>query len=85
MAANTNCKFKRSFDWMGQPNITKVYKQIAKKNGISVAEVKREIQEAIKNAYDNPNFYARCIPCTNGTPTPEEFIAFMADKISVRK
>lgn len=68
---------------MAQPNMKKIYKKIAKENGVSVAEVKREMQEAIRATYVQPNFYAKCIPCENEVPTPDEFIAYAANRVSV--
>ena len=53
----------------------KIYKQIAHKHGVSVEEVRRDMQSAIDEAYKNPNFYARCVYREGDTPAPEEFIA----------
>lgn len=63
-------------------NMKKIYRQIAKKNGVSVAEVKREIEAAIDAAYENPNFHAQCVYRAGDKPTPEEFIAHMARRAS---
>ena len=35
-------------------NMRKIYRQIAKEHGVTVAEVKRDMQEAISAAYQNP-------------------------------
>jgi hypothetical protein len=59
-------------------NMKKAYKAIAKKYGISVAEVEREIQAAIDETYRNPNFNARCIYKNGDKPTPEEFITHIS-------
>jgi len=64
-------------------NMKKVYRKIAKQNGITVEEVKREMREAISAAYVNPNFYARCIPCKGSIPTPDEFISYAVNRVSV--
>lgn len=62
-------------------NMKKIYKKIAKKHGVSVAEVKRDMQEAINAAYTNPNSYANCVKRKNEIPTPEEFITHLANRI----
>ena len=35
-------------------NMRKIYRKIAKKNGVSVQEVRREMQAAITEAYTDP-------------------------------
>lgn len=57
-------------------NMKKVYRRIAKEHGVTVAEVKRNIQEAINTAYVKPNLYAQCIPHKGEVPTIEEFIIY---------
>jgi len=66
-------------------NMKKVYKRIAKQNGTTVEKLKREMQEAINAAYVEPNFYAKCIPCKNEIPTPDELILYAVNRISVLK
>ena len=61
-------------------NMKKLYKKIARKNGVSVDQVKRDIQEAIDATYLSPNLYARCIPCKGEKPTPEEFISYVVKR-----
>ena len=51
-----------------------LYRRIAKKNGVSVEEVKREMQAAIDVAYESPNYYARRVERKNEKPTTDEFI-----------
>lgn len=63
-------------------NMKKIYKQIAKKYGVSVAEVKRDMQEAINEAYTEPNFYADCVERKNEIPTPVELITHLANQVS---
>lgn len=63
-------------------NMKKIYKQIAKKHGVSVAEVKRDMQEAINAAYAEPNFYANYVERKNEIPTPEELIIHLASRAS---
>ena len=62
-------------------NMKKIYKQVAKKNGVSVAEVKREMQKAIDSAYVDPNFYARCVQRKGEIPTIEEFLTHMINTL----
>ncbi len=68
-------------------DISKILHQIAKKNGISVAEVKEEMQKAITAAYYNPSRNReiierqKCVPHKDDIPTPEEFICYIVDEI----
>lgn len=55
-----------------------IYKKIAKENGISIREVKEEMELAIKAAYENPNEVALKVPRKGAVPTPEEFIDYCA-------
>lgn len=57
---------------------SKVYKKIAKKYGVSVKEVKREMQIAIDEAYKNPNFYALSI---GEKPTVDEVVNCLSLKV----
>ena len=68
---------------MEQPNMKKLYKKIAKESEVSVADLKKEMQEAINAAYVQPNFYARCIQCENEVPTLDEFIEYVVNRVSV--
>ena len=43
-------------------NKKKIYKQIAKKHGISVKEVKREMEAAVKAAWANPGAETAAAP-----------------------
>jgi len=60
----------------------KIYEKIAKENGVSVEEIKQDIQEAINSAYEKPNLYARCIPSKGNTPTTDEFIEYVANRMT---
>jgi len=64
-------------------NMRKIYRTIAKQHGVSVAEVKRDMQVAIDEAYKNPNFHAQCVYRAGNKPTPEEFITHMARRVQV--
>ena len=59
------------------------YRKIARKHGVSVKEVKRDMNEAIDAAYVNPNFHARCVYSEGATPTVDEFIAHVARRVKV--
>lgn len=69
----------------------KTYRKIAKKYGVSVAEVKRDMQEAINAAYTNPNadfatFKAqRAVPRKGDVPTPDELIDYAAAEVRRRE
>ena len=60
----------------------RIYKDIAKKYGVSVAEVKHDMQAAIDEAYKSPNWYARCVHSKGGKPTSEEFITQLAQRVA---
>lgn len=69
-------------------NMRKILKQVAKQNGVSVAEVRKEIQLAINEAWNNvpadggvTAAYQRQIPCMGEIPTPEELIRYTAAKV----
>ena len=52
----------------------KILRQIAKKYGVSVEEVKRDMQEAINEAYKDPNSAALSVERKGKVPTPDELI-----------
>lgn len=69
-------------------DMRKVYRKIARENGVRVKEVKRDMQEAINAAYMNPpkdggviEAYQRKIPRRGEIPTPDEFIWYAAGKL----
>ena len=59
----------------------KIYRQVAKKNKVSVQEVKREMQKAIDAAYENPTSEAREVKYKGDKPTAEEIISHVVQKI----
>ena len=72
--------------------IRKIYRQIARKNGVTIKEVRSEMQKAILWAYQNPpkdggitEAYQKCVPCRDKVPTPEEVICFVAGKNQQRE
>ena len=58
-----------------------IYKEIARKHGVSVKEVKRDLQELVDETYKNPNFHARCVYCEGEKPTVDEFIDHLARRV----
>lgn len=67
-----------------------VYRKIAKKYGVSVKEVKRDMQEALTIAYrDAPKEETAGkqdqVPRKGDVPTPEEFIRYAVKKIEEEK
>ncbi len=70
----------------------KIFRKIARENGISVKEVKEEMQEAIAYAYKNPpddsGVTVACqkkVPCKGEIPTPEEFIRYAVEEIPKKR
>lgn len=67
-------------------SIKKILKRIAKREGISVEEVYREIQVAIEMAYANPDPAVQAvwknIPMPYGKPGPEDVIAYCVEKVT---
>lgn len=63
-----------------------VYRKVARKYGITVEEVKREMQSAIDETYNNPNHndvtkaYQDRVSRKGEKPTVDEFIRYVADK-----
>lgn len=73
-------------------NVRRMYRQIARRNGVTVKEVRDGMQEAINAAYQNPQrdsclkaAYQERIPCRGVIPTPEEVIRFAAGEIQRKR
>lgn len=68
-------------------NIGDIYREIAKTYGVSVEEVKRDMQEAINFAYDKDNKsdveknLQDSIPSKGNIPTAAEFIQHVSKQI----
>nr|WP_322101302.1 sporulation initiation factor Spo0A C-terminal domain-containing protein [Sporofaciens musculi] len=69
-------------------SMRKIYRKIARENGVSVKEVKEDMQAAITAAYQNPPkdggvtaAYQRQVPRKGEIPTPDELIRYMAGKV----
>ncbi len=66
----------------------KILKKVARANGVTIKEVKTEIQAAINGAWKNPPddaaaAFQRKVPCMGEIPTPDEFIRFMVNEIRI--
>lgn len=69
-------------------SMKRIYREVAKQNGVSVKEVKLEIQKMIEDAWGNPprdggvtQAYQRRVPCKGEKPTPDELIRYVAAKV----
>ncbi|MEG0944035.1 MAG: sporulation initiation factor Spo0A C-terminal domain-containing protein [Angelakisella sp.] len=64
-----------------------VFRKIAKENGVTLAEVKHDMQAAIDAAYSNPpddgitKAYQQKVPRKNEVPTVEEFVHYAANEL----
>lgn len=62
-------------------NINRIFKQIAIKNGVSVAQVRQDIQKALDEGWnstdENVRSYWRKIPTKYKKPTLEEVILYI--------
>lgn len=61
----------------------KIIKQIAKENGVSVDEVRRDMEIAIKEGYHNPDTRQKWSEMFGEgvLPTPEEFICTISKEV----
>jgi len=59
-----------------------LYRKIAKMHGVSVAELKREMQSAIDEAYIIPTPQAMQVPRQDVVPTVDEFIDYSTQLIN---
>lgn len=72
-------------------DLKKIYQEIAKQNGVTVEEAKREMQAAIDAAYNSPNnndmtrAYQDKVPRKGEVPTVDEFILYMAERAKKNK
>lgn len=68
-------------------SMRKIYRKVARKHGVSVKEVKEEMQKALDYAYTNTpddgvtEAYQKQVPSKDEIPTPYEFIRYAADKV----
>lgn len=71
-------------------DMQEIYQKIARKYHVSVEDVERDMQDAINQAWANPNktreMKARQDAiCGDRTPTTEEFIRYIANRIDLSK
>lgn len=73
-------------------NTKKIFRIVARQNGVTVKEVREEIQKAITEAWKNQPkdggvtaAYQRKVPCTGEIPTPEELIQYAVREIQTTK
>lgn len=67
-----------------KPNMNKIFKSIAREEGISVEEVRNEMQYAIDSMMKENDLEAQVLRKKlfgNATPTPEEFITKVSEEI----
>ncbi|MEA5083374.1 hypothetical protein SDC9_187768 [bioreactor metagenome] len=68
-----------------------IYRKIAKEHGVTVEEVKRDMQEAINYAYENKLKYydvsveQKSLHNSEDVPTTEEFIKCVINEIKGQK
>lgn len=68
-------------------SMRKIYRKVAKKQGVSVKKVKEEMQKALDYAYTNTpddgvtEAYQKQVPSKGEIPTPDEFIRYAANKV----
>ena len=71
---------------MNKSEITKILRRIALENGVSVSEVRKEIQIAIEAAMSNPDPAVqaewKAMSHNGQIPSPEEVIIYLAEKIN---
>ena len=67
-------------------SMRKVYRKVARKYGVTVEEVKREMQSAIDETYKSPDnnditkAYQDRVPREGEIPTVDEFIHYVSNK-----
>jgi len=59
----------------------KLLRKVARKHGVSLREVREEMQIAINHAYKNPTVQAQSVERKDETPTPEELVNHVVRKI----
>ena len=69
-------------------SMRKIYRELARKHGVSAKEVRQEMQAALEDAYTNPlnhneitKAYQNRVPCQGEIPTPEEAVRYLAGKV----
>ena len=69
-------------------SMRKIYRELAKKQGVSAKEVRQEMQAALTEAYTDPlnnnevtKAYQNRVPRQGEIPTPEEAVRYLAGKV----
>ncbi len=69
-------------------SMRKIYRELARKHGVSAKKVRQEMQEALADAYTNPlndneitKAYQNRVPRQGEIPTPEEAVRYQAGKV----
>lgn len=69
-------------------SMRKIYRELARKYGVSAKEVRQEMQAALTEAYADPQnsneitkAYQNRMPCKGEIPTPEEAVRYLAGKV----
>ena len=69
----------------------RIYRKIAKKHGVSIEEVRQDIQNAIDLAYTDSNLSPinikaqNAVPRKGEIPTPDELICHIANEVHRRQ
>lgn len=72
-------------------DMDKVLRNVAREHGVTVKEVREEMQKAITEAWKNPPedggmtaARQRRVPCAGEIPTPEELIRYLAGELKAQ-
>lgn len=73
-------------------SMRRILRKVARENGVTLAEVRTEIQTAIETAYQNPpvdggviKANQQRVPRKGEIPTPEEFIRYSARQVQQKR
>ena len=65
-------------------SMRKIYRELAKKHGVSVKEVRKDMQAAYTNPLNNnaiTKAYQNRVPRQDKIPTPEEAVRYLAGEL----
>ncbi|WP_296627167.1 sporulation initiation factor Spo0A C-terminal domain-containing protein [uncultured Negativibacillus sp.] len=67
-----------------------IYEKLAKQNGVTPQQVREDMAQAIRFAYENPQDeqtrqFQQLVPRKGEIPTPEEMMDFVAQQCSERQ
>ena len=73
-------------------SMRKIYRKLAKKHGVSVKEIRQDMQAALTEAYTDPlnnnvitKAYQNRVPRQGEIPTPEEVVRYLAGEVKKNK